>query len=354
MASPVEQVATSGVLDVLFIVSSLYQQESHFLISLTRSTWEDERLWATLIERPYGAKGRTRLLLAAKQGSVRVVKRLLQMKANIEAEDVDKERALSHACFAGNAQVVALLLTKGCAKIAGVRDARFAWTPLHNAAFSGSAEVCKLLLEAVAATGGASGDDGGGEGARLVNIRNGKGSVPLLVAAQEGHSAVIDMLCTTYEADINACNTLGWSSLHVAARFGRFKAVRLLLQRGANINALTNSPQQRSALYFACFFAQEDVVRELLSQGARTTVGTNLFLGATLNIHDNDRKELQMAGFWARRVMIVRELIKYKVPVLGITNAQNRSPVDLARINKQSDICRDLEKYISSSILVLP
>ena len=67
-------------------------------------------------------------------------------------------------------------------------------------------------------------------------------------------------------ADVNAVNDLGGTALQIAAWHGHAEIVRLLLERGADINRQSNTGW--TALHAAARQGHEEVVRILLQQGA--------------------------------------------------------------------------------------
>ena len=67
--------------------------------------------------------------------------------------------------------------------------------------------------------------------------------------------------------DVDAKEPPGGSTpLIVAATFGRFEAAKLLIEKGANVNARSNDGA--TALHGAAFFCHTEIVRLLLDKGA--------------------------------------------------------------------------------------
>lgn len=62
------------------------------------------------------------------------------------------------------------------------------------------------------------------------------GSTPLYIAAQEGHSEVVDLLLSR-SADIECVFRDGYTPLYIAAQNGRVEVVKTLLVKGANREA---------------------------------------------------------------------------------------------------------------------
>lgn len=62
------------------------------------------------------------------------------------------------------------------------------------------------------------------------------GSTPLYIAAQEGHSEVVEQLLSR-SADIECVFRDGYTPLYIAAQNGRVEVVKTLLEKGANREA---------------------------------------------------------------------------------------------------------------------
>ncbi|MCQ2444230.1 MAG: ankyrin repeat domain-containing protein [Mailhella sp.] len=128
------------------------------------------------------------------------------------------------------------------------------WTPLHNAASNGKAEVVQFFL------------DRGAD----IEARNNDGSTPLHTAACYGHADVVKLLLDR-GADIEARNNDGSTPLHTA--YGQAEVVSLLLDRGADMKA--KDEHGKTALHSAVeshwwvkVWETEEVVRLLLDRGA--------------------------------------------------------------------------------------
>ena len=95
------------------------------------------------------------------------------------------------------------------------------YTPLLVAAQEGHTEVCELLL--------AAGSD--------VGERDKKGDTPLLVAAQEGHFEVCEVLLAAGSDVGERTSKAQFTPLHKAAGFGHERVIQLLLSYKADINS---------------------------------------------------------------------------------------------------------------------
>ncbi|EGG17549.1 hypothetical protein DFA_08545 [Cavenderia fasciculata] len=128
------------------------------------------------------------------------------------------------------------------------------WTPLHSAAYSGNADICKLLLQVPTID---------------VNIKNRDGASVLHYFVRHPYTekrkeAVLMML--EKGLDINNGTRHGETPLHSAAFKGLNDVVALLLQNGANPNSLTQGGE--TPLHYAVTTGRANVVNTLLIHGA--------------------------------------------------------------------------------------
>lgn len=133
----------------------------------------------------------------------------------------------------------------------------FKFTPLHNAAIEGLAEIIPALI--------VSGE--------LVNARDDVGYTPLHLAAEsrsytpEGDcAAVIDALIRG-GADVNARTDWSHTPLHLAVSVGDVEAVNALIRGGADVNMQDEGGD--SALYQAKEEGHDDIVEVLKKAGAK-------------------------------------------------------------------------------------
>ncbi|CAD5970212.1 ankyrin repeat domain-containing protein [Streptomyces cyaneofuscatus] len=162
-----------------------------------------------------------RLALAAGDGDVAAVARLLSDGVEVDGLGGDGRSALDLAVHAGHVDVVRVLLDAG----ADPRQRAGAYgevTPLGLAAMYGYVAVAELLLDAGATTGA-----------------QGRLNFPPLVLAatstEHGHPQMVDLLLRR-GADIGEVKK-GRTSLEWAAAFGNVRMVRHLLARGATPTA---------------------------------------------------------------------------------------------------------------------
>ncbi|XP_022124824.2 ankyrin repeat domain-containing protein 17 isoform X1 [Pieris rapae] len=195
-------------------------------------------------------KGFTPLILAATAGHEKIVEILLNHGADIEAQsERTKDTPLSLACSGGRYDVVELILSRGANKEhRNVSD----YTPLSLAASGGYVNIIRLLLHHQAE----------------INSRTGSklGISPLMLAAMNGHTAAVRLLLDC-GSDINAqIETNRNTALTLACFQGRHEVVSLLLDRKANVEHRAKTGL--TPLMEAASGGYVEVGRVLLDKGA--------------------------------------------------------------------------------------
>jgi ankyrin repeat protein len=220
----------------------------------------------TALLRPRGAErevdavdagGRTALHHASASGRVEVVRLLLDKGADKDAEDGVYWRPLHYASDEGHAGVVRLLLQRGAATDADEEAEDKGEQPLHLACAHGSVEVVRLLLDA-----------GANQGAWDDECRT-----PYILAVQHGQEAVVLFLLDRGQqvdstTDVNPLHGVQhfYHALNVAAWHEQESMVRLLLGKGADVNAVDT--HGTSALHAAARAGSASLTRLFLSLGA--------------------------------------------------------------------------------------
>lgn len=159
---------------------------------------------------------------AAERGDVVAVQDLIRRHADLNAAQADGMTALHWAAVNGNANLVGVLLT---AKAAVEPKTRLGdYTPLHLAAERGHGDVVAKLLAA-----GSKPTTATTTGMQAIHFAADAGSVDALkVLLDKG-------------ADVNVKDvTHGRTPLVLATSKGRIDAIKFLISRGANVQATTN------------------------------------------------------------------------------------------------------------------
>jgi len=145
------------------------------------------------------------------------------------------------------------------------------------------------------------------------------------------------------KAIVDAKGTFGATPLIIASKFGDVKVIELLLDWGANINALTLS--KRTAIWRAVYFAHVEVVCMLIARGVDVNIGQPAIIIACMDVHEIDRKHVDMTTFWARRREIVVELIRANANI-HVVDADGRTPLKWALFFKQREIANVLRTFL--------
>ncbi len=216
----------------------------------------------------------TPLLEAARNNGVDCARVLLDCGADPNAGTKTLFTPLMLAARSGHGECLRLLLERG----AEVNRAdKYQWTALHEAAFAGHAPCVTLLL--------AHGAD------PLTGTRNCYtehhsfsigGFTPLHYAAHEGHAPVVGILLECTPVDIA---TKSRETPLIFATGGNVETVRMLLDAGANIEAVTRFGV--TPIFSAVGQGSLDIMRVLLDAGANpnsdhSDMGTPISMAATI------------------------------------------------------------------------
>ena len=231
-----------------------------------RSSWPVLVLAALSV----GAAGSELPLVAGvKAGDARVIRSLLQQKADVNKAEADGTTALHWAVNRGDLETVDLLLAAGANPKAANR---YGVTPLTLACTNGNPALVEKLLKAGADA----------------NAALPEGETPLMTAARTGSVDTVKLLLA-HGADVNAKE--GWkgqTTLMWAAAENHAGVVRALVQAGADLAALSKGAVSTPFL-FAVRGGQIEAARALLEAGANVNEslqdGTSALVLAVTNAH---------------------------------------------------------------------
>ena len=190
---------------------------------------------------------RTPLMVAARHGALPCLRALRERNSPLEAEDRAGNTALVHAIQSRQSEAALWLLEKGAD--ASHRNAG-SQTPLMAAAREGLTAVMEKLIAA------------GAE----VDAATGFGSTALTEAVDGGQKAAMECLIR-HKASLKRSSKNMAGPLHFAANLGNTEMARLLLDAGADLE--DGDSQMMKPLGFAALGGNPAMVGFLLSRGAQ-------------------------------------------------------------------------------------
>ncbi|TGZ53653.1 uncharacterized protein [Temnothorax longispinosus] len=260
--------------------------------------------------------GRTPLHDAIRNKKMEVTELLLKYGADVNARDNDGTSLLHVAVEMGCLQIVEHLLKCGAYVNCVCTSAwKQGYTPLHFAVEKGSKEVITLLLS---------------RGAN-VDVKGEDSITSLHIAAKKGYIRIAEDLLNHGACIHSLTLKEGYTPLHFASEQGNEEAVKLFLNRGADINASTKG--NLTPLYIATKTGRKTVVKLLLQHGAK------------VDNQDKDGKTILQLAVEKGYLTIVEDVLKY---CPDINNQSNRSSLKIAVPGyggKYKKIVEDLLEY---------
>ena len=181
---------------------------------------------------------------ASRKGHLDAVSLLIDYGADVDMTDVGGCSPLCRAFGGQHVDAMQLLLERG----ASIDMRCNAGLPIHYASRAGRADVIRLFLRHNAD----------------VNATNNRNYTQLHWASRMGDPVVVQILLAN-RADINAVSDDG-TPLYLASRDARLEVVRLLLERGADLNI--RGPRAHSLFQVATERGHTEVMQLLLEHGA--------------------------------------------------------------------------------------
>ena len=93
-------------------------------------------------------------------------------------------------------------------------------------------------------------------------------SLAIFAASIQGHTQQIEELIAGNRSLASGLSSDGWTPLHLAAFFGKDDAARLLLNKGAQVDARSTNAMQNTPLHAAAAGKHAAVVKLLIERGA--------------------------------------------------------------------------------------
>ncbi|XP_071481313.1 uncharacterized protein, partial [Diadema antillarum] len=273
------------------------------------------------------------LLEAARTGNVVTIGKLLSSGRgrNVLSQALSFRRALGpncqdtsgytplhHAVLNGHRDAIQMLLKFDASPT--VADNRGS-NPLHLAAWTGNMDIVQTLL-----TVGVSKDQ--------VNEQNNYLDTPLHFAAQYGHTQVVSILLD-HGADPTLCNRKEEGPLDLAAQYGRLDTVQLLVRLRPDL--LSKVPDSRSLLHLAAKNGHHRIVKLLLEAGC------------DINKTTKNGTALHEAAVFGK-IEVVRVLLEHRQSI-DVEIADSHSETALQKIESHSSkVSQDISKMIMAHI----
>jgi ankyrin repeat protein len=183
---------------------------------------------------------------AALTGHVDAVRNLVAAGADIN-DPGDLGTPLHAAAFRGDIEIASILIDKG-ADVNGAKQDQSGVRPLHVAARYNQPEFVKFLL-----------------GRAVIDPADVEGMTPLLFAVRAGYIAVATLLLDN-GADVNAIGYRRHTPLHWAVLLGKRDLILLVLDHKPDMNAA--AAYGETPLHLAALYAAPDVIELLVARGA--------------------------------------------------------------------------------------
>jgi len=241
-----------------------------------------------------------------------IVRRLLELGADINASNKQGETPLHTAVQASSEEAIKLLSEQGANIM--VKDI-YGNSPLHYAAETGQLEVAKLLIAHW--------------GHDIVNIKNSNNETALHWAAKGGHLEVVDLLIRQ-GTNVETKDKSGNSPIHYAAEAGQLKVIKLLIKEwSGNVNAKNNNNE--SALHHAAKKGHVTVVRFLIKKGI--TIDSQ-------NKHGYNPLSLAVEN----RHAAVINFLKKKGANIDTVDDEDRTPLHWAALQGHTELIKQLKE----------
>ncbi|GAB1312077.1 Hsp90 cochaperone [Madurella fahalii] len=198
--------------------------------------------------------GLTPLHLAALEGKTAVLKELIGARANILCKDNQGNTALHLAASGSMVEAIGILLGGGAKLDAKNTEDR---TPLHAACLGGNPDAVKELIDWHSKLGIKSD----------MYAKDSRGRLPIHFAAEGGNWDLISSVLEPMGLSSEARDKDDMTLLHIAAEHGRYDVVKNLLKhRDAVVDAWTL--EDRTPLHLAAANGKTEVAQLLLDYGA--------------------------------------------------------------------------------------
>lgn len=107
-----------------------------------------------------------------------------------------------------------------------------------------------------------------GELSRVASLVEADPSLAIFAASIMGQTEEIERLIAGNRSLVSALSSDGWTPLHLAAFFGKDDAARLLVNKGAPVNARSTNAMHNMPLHAAAAGRHTEIAKLLLDHGA--------------------------------------------------------------------------------------
>ena len=201
--------------------------------------------------------GMTPLHWAVDKYEHKVIDLLIKRKANLNIQDKYGKTPLEHAIDKNHRRVAMTLILSGADLPKESDSPKYnkqeiinTIKPLHLVVQEGDLEKVKEVISRYP---------------EQVNIKDDSSRVPLYWAARSNHVDIVRLLVEK-GSDVNARTGDGWAALHTSAYNGRLEAATTLLELGAEVDIQNDDGQ--TPLYWAARNGRLGLVKLLLAKGA--------------------------------------------------------------------------------------
>lgn len=211
-------------------------------------------------------QGRTASHEAAKANQCNILRVLAAAGDDLSGVDKNGNSLLHAAADGGAREAFEMLVNTRADTLRWSNDT--GWTPVHVAVVVSSVEMVKFVLDVAA---GHKFQDSNFD---IDSARHNFGVTPLMEAARAGTRGVVELLLN-YGANPHIVNDIECSALYYAVLGGHTEVVRVLIHRGADINARIQGCGSYAVLT-AVHLGHIEILEALLESGARLSdVTTN-------------------------------------------------------------------------------
>ena len=310
--------------------------------------------------------GQLPLCLAVEHGHLEAARCLLDNGAPVNERDGTNQAPLHYALARTSAPLVALLLERGANAADPRRDGEL---PIQAAAKAGASDLAKLLLDHKA-NPSATGPDGRTplhiavaagnlDLAKLVigykaalNARDGTGVAPLHLAIDGYVSGTLDassgvdrsaafgqmvQMLLDAGADPNLASDAGRLPLQQAVAGGSATMAKLLLDKGANVNAVARASTRPASAPSSV--TEVTALQVAVSHGSVPIAWLLLDKGADPNVAYGDGRSPLHAAVGKGSPALV-QLLLTKGAKVDAPDADGRQPIDVAPVNGPTEIAK--------------